>query len=134
MGKSNRRKSGSRNGRKIGWPQAFRDIVINSMARGQAPLVLFFFVMIFALWRMPSEAVGVMANKIVDRLVDTYLLGWALLPPVLLGWFTHSRWQRRTMGKEVDRLAGERDRVQEVRLDRDLNSSRKSQGSIHGSK
>jgi hypothetical protein len=75
------------------------------------------------LLKMPGEDVSKLVFSIRDELVNGSLLGYLLFFVSTVGWFTHSRWQRKVLSLEIDRVVVERNKVQEQKLGYKLKSS-----------
>jgi hypothetical protein len=110
--------------RQIGWPQAFRDILIASMNRGQFPLAMVSCIVIVLIQKMPPEDVSILAASIMANLENGRLFGYFLSFMLAGGWFFHSKWQRRMLDSEIDRMSNERNKVQTQKLGKKLKSSK----------
>lgn len=106
------RKSKEEVGDKINIFRMLRDVLIQSMNKGQLPLAGFILLAIIAVLKMPGEDVSALATRVVDLLLAGRLLGWGLAGVFALGWFIHAKRQRQVIVKEIERLSDERDRWQ----------------------
>ncbi len=101
---------------KVTWAEAFRDITLRALDRGQLlPLMLFMGVLIILL-RMPSTQVGELADSLFQRFVDLSLVGWFLAGGSILSWAIHAKWQRRVASQELRRVTSERNELQKKLL------------------
>lgn len=103
--------------------QMLRDVLIASMNKGQLLLTLAGILMGIALLRMPSADVSKFVFEVKSDLVEMKLLGYVLFVLALAGWIFHAKTQRRIIYPEMDRIAGERSRLQERGLGHTLESS-----------
>ncbi len=53
-------------------------------------------------------------------------LGWVLAGLLCGGWFFHVRWVRKSLQKEIDRMAEQKKFLQEILQERKLPSSKKN--------
>jgi hypothetical protein len=118
-----RRKSRDGVGDRINLFRMLRDVLVQSMSKGQLPVAGMILLAIVAVLKMPGEDVGKLATRVVDLLVAGSLLGWALAIVFSLGWFVHAKRQRRVIVKEIERLSDERDRWQRKFIDGKVLSS-----------
>jgi hypothetical protein len=108
----------------MNFPQAIRDVLIASMNKGQFPLALVGAIIIISIIKMPQNDVSKLVFSVIDLLVEGYMLGYLLFLSTVLLWFIHAKFQRRTFSSEIERMAEEKNRVQQQNLGRDLKSSR----------
>lgn len=106
-----------------GFYQAIRDVLIESMRRGQFPTALVGLIVIVILIKMPGEDVSTLAFKVLDHFEKGVLVGWGLWIVTIVAWAIHGRYQRRTIAGEMMRIAEERNRLQERGLGEALESS-----------
>lgn len=88
------------------WANAFRDILVASINKGQFPLAILGLVAMSLIWRMPSEDVSKLVFRIVDGLERGMLLGYGLALVAFGGWYVHARYQRRLISVELSRSLG----------------------------
>ncbi|WP_129781447.1 hypothetical protein [Peristeroidobacter soli] len=88
------------------WANAFRDILIASINKGQFPLAIFWLIAMSLIWRIPPEDVSRLVFRIVDGLERWALLGYLLALVVTGGWFVHVRSLRRVISLELSRSFG----------------------------
>jgi len=93
------------------------------MNRGQLIPVAIFFLLLVALLKMPEDQVAKLVFEILDGFRNHSILGYGLWGGTVLAWFMHSKWQRRTIQDELDRVTKERNRFQEMQLPAALESS-----------
>jgi hypothetical protein len=111
-------------GRKIGFWQAIRDIMVMSMNKGQFPIALLGLVIICFVLKMPANDVSRFVFEILGLFKSLHLVGWALGMTTSLGWLLHSKHQRRMIDKEMTRISRERDDNQAKLLEKELTSSK----------
>lgn len=97
---------------KVTWAQAFRDVTIVSINKGQLPVLGCIGIALFMLYRMPQDSVGLLAQHVVDRLSAWELAGWVLCLLVMACWYYHARWMRRSHADELHRIGSEKSKLQ----------------------
>lgn len=107
----------------VTWAQAFRDIINKAMDRGQLLPILFFFIFMFFIYRMPSENVYEFGMNIVQGFKDLSLLGWGTTVLVSILWAGHARIMRRKHSAEYLRIGGEKSKLQQDKAKPTLGSS-----------
>jgi len=110
--------------RSINFWQMIRDVLVAALSKGQFPLALFGFILIFIIFKMPNEKVSELAFEIFYGVKSLNLIGIIISPIILLGWFVHLRWQRKIFTMEIDRISQERNLYQKELLGKNINSSR----------
>ena len=98
--------------RHIGWPQAFRDVFLRIVGRGQLLLFFFGFIILVMVIRMPEGEIGPLAHRLLEIFEVHKLLGYFLWFCTLIAWGFHARLQRRWWHDEMDRMSDERNKVQ----------------------
>ncbi|SRR6266542_7075026 len=93
--------------------QMIRDVLIASINKGQFLLALVAAVLCLILWKMSPADVSRLAFEILDGLKTGQLGGWVISPVAIIGWFVHSRWQRKIFTQEMLRVSEERNKWQE---------------------
>jgi hypothetical protein len=116
--------AGQSKGGDVSWAQAFRDIVIASMNKGQLPLLAIAGVAALIIWRMPPADVSLLANEILSRLDRGDLTGWVLSGLLAGAWHFHARMMRKAFHREADRIGKEKSKLQNVAAGRKLPGSR----------
>lgn len=101
----------------VSWAQAFRDVLVGSMNKGQFPLAIVGIIFMLILYKMTPQGVDRLVDRLLDGLVAYSLVGWAVSGPLVAGWYLHSKWQRRTIQRELDRVTEERNRLQTEKLE-----------------
>jgi hypothetical protein len=104
--------------------QAARDIVIAAMNKGQLIPVVLGAGIIIILWRMPSDDVTKLANRLLDMLSNHAIVGYALWLVTIMVWYVHATHVRNVHNVESGRIGKEKSRLQEQLSDRALPSSR----------
>lgn len=106
-----------------GWV-ALRDFMVAGLNKGQLPAATLSALVILFVWKMPGKDITPLIRDIFDRLVDLSLLGWLLFGISIIGWAKHSKAQRRWWSREIDRIAEERNKWQELAMKKKLGSSK----------
>lgn len=102
---------------------ALRDILIAAMNKGQFPFAIIGLILCLIIYKMPAEDVTILANKMIQLLVDWKLLGWTLSLVLTIGWVFTSRKLRILHANEVKRIGNEKKALQERELNKKLKSS-----------
>lgn len=111
-GKGTQKTRKASNNQKVTWAQAFRDVTIASMNRGQLPvLALIAFVMLMVV-RMPSEDVSKLVFSVMEKLANGEMVAYVLLVVVTGAWFFHARKMRQAFTAEMERAGREKSRLQ----------------------
>lgn len=105
--------------------QAVRDVLIKAMTTGQLVPITISIVLMISAWRMPSEEVGKLANRILDGLVDHSLIGYILAVIFVLAWAWHAAVMRRCFSSEARRIGNEKTQHQQARTTIPLGTSDK---------
>jgi len=71
----------------------------------------------------PPADISKLIFNIVDKFERGYYVGYGLSVVLTIGWFIHSRAQRKVITAEMKRIAEERNRYQRGQLGNDLGSS-----------
>lgn len=109
---------------KVTWAQMVRDVLIESMRKGQLPLLSFFFVCVLMIWKTPDTYIEQLWGKIFER--ERLLLILSIASNALLGtgWFIHARVQRRLFKEETQRLVDERNKLQGIAIGDKIETSK----------
>lgn len=107
----------------VTWAQAFRDIIIRAMDRGQLLPVLLFLVCLALIWKMPSDKVYDFGVNFINGFKDLSLLGWILAAVVCILWAGHARLMRRKHSTEYQRIGSEKSQLQQEQIKTTLGSS-----------
>lgn len=111
----------------VSWAQAFRDIIIKAMDRGQLLPVLLFLVLLAFIFKMSEENVYEFGVGIVNGFKDFSLFGWFVAAIVAILWAGHARQMRRNHSSEYQRIGREKSELQASSSSKiKLNSSNKN--------
>lgn len=102
-----------------------RDVLVASMNKGQFPLAMVGIIFMVMVLKMPSEDVSKLVFRIFDGISDGSVVGYVMSAALLMGWVLHSKWQRRIVAAEIERMGREKSQLQEKLLDKSLTSSEK---------
>lgn len=116
-------KSPKREPFKVTWAHAARDIFVASMNKGQFPLAIAGAIILVILVRVPDEIMGQIAQSVADKFFAGYLVGYALAILFGLGWFFHTKYQRKAFHDELARISAERNDLQDKMIDAPIGSS-----------
>lgn len=108
---------------KVGFWEMIRDVLNNSINKGQFPPVAAAMIFVAMIYRMPPEDVSRLMFEILADLKTGYLIGYAIGIILLMGWFMHVKWQRRIIAHEMRRIGLEKSEVQAVKLAGDITTS-----------
>ncbi len=96
----------------MSWAQAFRDIVVTSMNRGQFPVLGMIALAMLLIWRLPEEKTGELVFSILAALRQGELWAYIFLVLVIAGWYLHSKWMRKMFSAEAKRIGREKSGLQ----------------------
>lgn len=96
----------------VTWAQAFRDIVVTSMNRGQLPVLGVIAVVVLLVGRMQESDVSTLVFEIFHELKEGQLWGYVLWLLTLAGWFYHAKHTRRMFSDETARIGREKSELQ----------------------
>ncbi|OCH57562.1 hypothetical protein A6D98_19370 [Aliivibrio fischeri] len=116
-------KPNKNNKQTVSWAQAFRDIIIRAMDRGQLLPVLAFLLFLAFIWKMPEEKVYDFGVLILDGFKTLSLVGWGLSGVVCILWAGHARIMRRKHSSEYLRIGREKSRLQQEQVNAQIGSS-----------
>ena len=108
---------------KVTWAEAFRDIVIASMNKGQFLLLTVVGVFFTIIVKMPEKDVSKLMFAIVDRLAEWELMAYILLTVVLAAWYVHAKAMRTIFSDECRRIGKEKPKLQSKRANTIFKSS-----------
>lgn len=128
MGK--RQKSQPAQANSMNWPRACRDIVLESIRRGQGLLTIVLVIVLIIVSRLPSDALGKLTIGVGECLQKIYMIGWFLFAIMLMLTFVIVRFQRSIYHKELDRMAKERDKLQKLLKIRTQSSKKNEQSEL----
>lgn len=109
---------------KLGFWNMVRDVLIASMNKGQFPLALIGVIVLTLIMKMPQEDVAKLVFEIWYNILNGKLISSVLFVATALGWTAHAKWQRRMITNEMERISGERTRLQQQALGGNLSSSK----------
>ncbi|OOF34549.1 hypothetical protein [Salinivibrio costicola] len=107
----------------VSWAQAFRDIIIRAMDRGQLLPVLGFLLVLAFIWKMPESKVYDFGVLILNGFKNLSLAGWVSTVVVCILWAGHARIMRRKHSSEYQRIGSEKSRLQKEQVNTPLGSS-----------
>lgn len=107
----------------VTWAQAFRDIIIKSMDRGQLLPVLGFLIILAIIFKMPEEKVFEFGMATLDGFKNLSLVGWLCTVLVCVLWAGHARAVRRKHSAEYLRIGSEKSQLQKDKINIPLGSS-----------
>ena len=116
MAKNKQRKEYSKPYNKVTWAQAFRDVVIASIEKGQLPVLFGFGSFFLLIWKLDSSDSLVLLNSILEKLSDWYLYGYVLFLLSILGWYSSSKNLHKMHFEECDRVGREKTELQDKLL------------------
>lgn len=96
------------------WAQAFRDIFIAAINRGQLLTAILGLFLIVVVWRLPQEDLSGFVRMVIESLISGHLLGYVLFVLTLTGWFVNSRRLRTIASKEQKRIGDEKTELQKA--------------------
>lgn len=124
MARSTKREKSSRGYKTNIWGM-IRDIGIASLNKGQFPLALVGAIIIILIVKMPSVETSAFLHSILNGFKSFSILGWGLSFALSIGWVIHAKSLRRTFSKEIERISGEKKRLQEEVAKRKLQTTKK---------
>ena len=78
------------------------------------------------IWRMPPEYSAKLLDRILFNLTTWKGASYILNFTISAGWAYHSRWQRRSIASEIDRIGREKTQLQEQITGLRLSTGKKS--------
>jgi p-aminobenzoyl-glutamate transporter AbgT len=101
---------------KFTWAEAFRDIIVASMDKGQLP-ILFLFGTVFALiWKLDGKDSLSLLSSVGNQLINWYIYGYILFFLSLVSWYITAKMLRKMHFEECDRVGKEKSDLQEKLL------------------
>jgi hypothetical protein len=104
---------------------ALRDVVNNSINKGQLPILGFFGLIALWLWKITPDAAERAMEKVVVALKERAFWSYVSNVALIALWFFHSKYIRRSVSKELDRVGEEKSQLQAKLLERNLSSAKK---------
>ena len=105
---------------------AIRDVFCHAISKGQLPILIVGAIILVSLWRLPAKDLTTFWTEVFRLVEKGYLIGYILFVGTIIAWHFHSKWQRRTMGNELHRVADERTALQQ-KLVPEIKSSKEGQ-------
>jgi hypothetical protein len=97
---------------KFTWANAFRDIVIAAMNKGQMPFIAIWLTVLWVIPWMDSKDIFNLLVQVLDALEGGRLWGWLLFVGALACWYYHAKWLRRISANETERIGKEKSVLQ----------------------
>jgi len=110
---------------KVTWAEAFRDIIIRSIDRGQLLPVSVFLLLVLIIWKLESDQLEALVEKVIDLLVMWDLVGWLLFFFLLLTGIIGGFIVRSLVRREQHRIGKEKSRLQNQLHKKQLKSSQR---------
>ena len=107
----------------VTWAQAFRDIIITAMNRGQLLLLMIVFIFTILIWKLDSGQAFQLLNSFLEKLKDWSILGWVLWFVTVFLCFVLFKKVRTDFSSEMKRVGKEISKAQEKASQRKLSSS-----------
>ena len=97
----------------MNWPEAFKDVLIAAIVKGNAIPVLWNLVVLVIFWRLPPERIYDIIIQVINFFSNRSTLGYSLAVISLIGWAIYAGVTRSLYKKELDRMAMIRNESQE---------------------
>jgi hypothetical protein len=97
----------------VTWAQAFRDIVVEAIRKGQLLALAVASILIILVARMPPDKLFEVWQQIFSALHEEWFLSYILNLVLLLLMFYYTRRQRQYYEAEIERIAAERNQTQQ---------------------
>jgi hypothetical protein len=114
----------SKNNQKVTWAQAFRDVVIAAMNKGQLIPFGLLAVVIIIILRMPPAELTILTAETINRLLAMEGVAYIFLIATLASWFFHVKYLRRLFHVEMERVGQEKSALQAQSSKRKFKSSK----------
>jgi hypothetical protein len=108
--------TGSTKPTKITFWHMLRDVLVKSIDKGQFLVAVLALIVIFWLWKMPSEDASRLAFDVLNKFSNGSLIGYGLTGIVSIMWFLHAKHLRRKGEEELKRVTGVRTKLQKKEL------------------
>jgi hypothetical protein len=99
--------------RKIGFWDAVQNVLIYSMDKGQAPLIVGSIIIILLIVKLPESYLMNLIDRVLNRLTAGFLVGYGLCFISVIGWYINVRFVLVIKDKEIQRLSNERNHYQQ---------------------
>jgi hypothetical protein len=106
--------STNKNHRQVTWAEATRDVLVNSMTKGQLPLLGVIGVVLLMLWKTPTTYFPQLWEKVLSGLVSWWLWGYIVAIVELLVLIFGARLFRSVVAKELRRVGQEKTKLQNI--------------------
>lgn len=110
---------------KVTWAEAFRDILITAMRKGQLPLLSFLAIIFVVVHRVPSSQIVQWIDKIIGAGLESCVMSWFFWFISVAGMVYYARQMRRHFSSEYDRMGKEKAELQQLLTGKKLPSSKK---------
>lgn len=107
-----------------GWA-VLRDVLIQSINKGQFAVAVLGVIVLFGIFKMPPNEVGGLVKEVLKSGRDDVWASYITNVLLVIGWFVHSRYQRRSLAAEMERIGLEKSKLQEQLLGKNLASGKK---------
>lgn len=105
-----------------GWA-ALKDIMIHSMDKGQFPLAIVGAIVGLIIWCLEPKDVSRLLDRILYNLTTLKGVSYLANIGLIVAWYIHAKWQRRSISIEMNRMGREKTRLQEHHTDTKLAST-----------
>jgi hypothetical protein len=102
---------------KIGMWHMMRDVLVASLNKGQFPIAILGLIIVIWLIRLPADELSILTHNTFVLFKTYYFGGYIASVSLALGWFFHSKRQRRLHTEEVTRLSSQRTDWQQKALE-----------------
>lgn len=106
---------------KVTWAEAFRDITITSINRGQILPFILTLITLYILFKLPDSAIERIVIKVFEGQL-AYIAPFLLIGSVV-AWSFHCKRVRKQFSKEFERIGREKSHLQNKNLGKKFNSS-----------
>lgn len=111
----------------VTWAQAFRDIIVVAMNRGQLPILAVCAIFFILIYKLDADKAFQLLNSFMIELKRFSILGWILWVLTVIAWFFSAKKVRKDFSSEMRRVGREKSKAQEKAADRKLPSSDRRQ-------
>ena len=99
--------------KKVTWPEAFRDVLVCAIERGQLPTLFCCAFVLVSLLKIPEDRFAVLVEEVGKRLANGEFISWPLLVISILAWFFHAQHMKEKFSREYERIGKEKSSLQE---------------------
>lgn len=111
--------------KRVTWAQAFRDIFIAAMNKGQLIPVVLGLAFLIWVWRVDPKDLSALGGRFLLLVSTHQAIGYVLWIVTSLAWVIHARLVKGTTDAESGRIGKEKTRLQELLAGRVFPSSRR---------